>query len=186
MPPSRERSRTQLGARDIGAVQPTRASHLGPRDDTPRPSSAPAMAAAEGGYARREEIHARREVVGTVKEWATLEELGERWHMNGVRVWDWAHHGYFCNGWIGFLAGGQLSHSFAGGQGTWKRENEGTMIVSFGRCNHTLFLSAEAAVSRSPFFEVTGRSSRDRRPLTNPEDPGTFGYPRGLPKRNQS
>ena len=189
MPPIRERSRSKPGARASGAVQPSRASHLGPRDDTPRPSSAPGMAAVkklEGGHARRADTQESEAVVQQEEEWATLQELGERWHMNGVREWNWAHRGIECNGWIGFLAGGQLCTSFADKKGTWKRGDEDTMIVSFGSCDHRLFLSATAAASRSPFFAVTGRSRRNGKPLTNPEDPGTYGYPKGLPSKKQS
>ena len=199
MPPDRERSRSQRGptrashlgdaARASGAVKPSRASHLGPRDSTPRPSSAPGMAAMkklEGEHARRADTQESEAVVQQEEEWATLEELGERWHMNGCRVWNWAHQGYYCNGFIGFLAGGRLCTSFADKKGTWKRVDEDTMIVTFGSCIHKLVLSAKAAASKRPFFAVTGRSRRDGQPLTNPNDPGTYGYPRGLSERKQS
>jgi hypothetical protein len=131
----------------------------------------------DGGHARREDTQECETEVKQEQEWASLQELGARWHMNGVRVWNWAHNGTHYNGWIGFLAGGHLSHSFKSGKGEWKLVDEGTMIVTFGSCNHRLSLSAKAAASKNPYFQVTERTRRDGEPLSNPVDPGTCGYP---------
>ena len=140
---ARQRSRS-------GDVRQTIASDLGGRNATPRPSRAPGMAPMkkpEDGHARREETERSAGVVDQQEDCATRQELGERWHMNGVRVWDWAHNGIYCNGWIQFQAGGRLCTNFGSGKGRWERVDEGTMNVTFGSCIHTLFLSAELARS---------------------------------------
>ena len=95
---------------------------------------------------------------------ASEAEMGPHWHFEGRRRWLWMHNGTEPTGWVEFGTEGILRTDFyAGVRGSWKRQTNEEMRITFGNCHHMVFLLPEVQ-GQPPMFELRERVMKNGLP----------------------
>ena len=133
-----------------------------------RPASRPALSGGESCERRqhpRTGNHDKPEAESELVRAATEHEMGAKWNFEGRRRWQWMHDGMKPNGWIEFGIDGVLRTSLCNGsRGQWKLQTNDEMAITFGKCQHLVFLLPQV-LGQPPMFEMRERVMKDGTPL---------------------
>jgi len=88
---------------------------------------------------------------------ASETEKSPQWHIEGRRRRLWMHDGTEPNGWVEFCTQGILFNSFyTRVHGRWQRQPNQEMLITFGNCEHVVFLLPEDQ-GEFPMFKLRER-----------------------------